>query len=548
MAQQNLDFNIAANVKGMEAIATLINRVGALENETKKLASANAALSNSTDAVIRNGVRYNNALDAQSKELRNARQGTQQLGMQFNDLATSISTGASPIQAFNQQLGQIGYALSMMGGTAGRVGEFLAGPWGAAILVATMALGPMISKLFEASEETKKLQKSAESLDEAVAARKASEQGLQLALAKTASEYRKIRLEMQANAITAVNAAKVELNARLKVLTGLMAEQQRMEEEVRGAGGLRAGAEMGTGQITDRFFNSRATAQAITSVKAQTAELEKLTGKLNAATVDVVQAAARADRAGGRADRGGKPEENFSNVNLVEREQVFIGEILRKGQQHWQEYWDNIPVIASHAMEKIVDINTMATASVNTLGEQMSKDWLSRYGEIQQSFTSVGNAVANSFQGMLTGAMSWKDGMKGIINAVINELWRLFVVQQIVGLVTGGLNNLFGFNVAGARAAGGPVTANKPYLVGEKGPEIVVPGSSGTVIPNRHIGQAQGGGAVTINVDARGSADPAAVRAQVQQGIIEAAPSIIAAAEARTVQGLRRPRLGGAIK
>ena len=38
--------------------------------------------------------------------------------------------------------------------------------------------------------------------------------------------------------------------------------------------------------------------------------------------------------------------------------------------------------------------------------------------------------------------------------------------------------------LAGAKAGGGPVESGKPYLVGEQGPEVVVPGSSGTVIPN----------------------------------------------------------------
>jgi len=111
VAQQNLDFNIIAHTKGMEAIATMINRVGALEAETKRLASANATLSASTDTVIRNGVRYNNAMDAQSRALRQNRQGTQQLGMQINDFATSVSSGSSVTQAFTQQLGQVGYAM-----------------------------------------------------------------------------------------------------------------------------------------------------------------------------------------------------------------------------------------------------------------------------------------------------------------------------------------------------------------------------------------------------------------------------------------------------
>lgn len=37
------------------------------------------------------------------------------------------------------------------------------------------------------------------------------------------------------------------------------------------------------------------------------------------------------------------------------------------------------------------------------------------------------------------------------------------------------------------REKGGPVTAGKPYLVGEKGPEIVVPEEDGEVIPNKDL-------------------------------------------------------------
>lgn len=41
--------------------------------------------------------------------------------------------------------------------------------------------------------------------------------------------------------------------------------------------------------------------------------------------------------------------------------------------------------------------------------------------------------------------------------------------------------------LAGARAAGGPVQGGQPYLVGEQGPEIIVPRQSGTVIPNHQL-------------------------------------------------------------
>jgi hypothetical protein len=41
--------------------------------------------------------------------------------------------------------------------------------------------------------------------------------------------------------------------------------------------------------------------------------------------------------------------------------------------------------------------------------------------------------------------------------------------------------------IAGARADGGPVQAQRPYLVGERGPEIIVPKTAGTVIPNHMV-------------------------------------------------------------
>ncbi len=54
----------------------------------------------------------------------------------------------------------------------------------------------------------------------------------------------------------------------------------------------------------------------------------------------------------------------------------------------------------------------------------------------------------------------------------------------------------------GARAAGGPVSASTPYLVGERGPEIFLPGSSGSIVPNSQIGGTGvfGGSGATINI------------------------------------------------
>ena len=48
------------------------------------------------------------------------------------------------------------------------------------------------------------------------------------------------------------------------------------------------------------------------------------------------------------------------------------------------------------------------------------------------------------------------------------------------------------------REKGGSITANTPYIVGERGPELVVPHRGGTVIPNNQLSSAMGGGGQNV--------------------------------------------------
>ena len=52
---------------------------------------------------------------------------------------------------------------------------------------------------------------------------------------------------------------------------------------------------------------------------------------------------------------------------------------------------------------------------------------------------------------------------------------------------------------AGRRAAGGPVQAGKPYMVGENGPEMWVPNANGSIVPTHKLGGG-GGGDTTVYV------------------------------------------------
>lgn len=85
----------------------------------------------------------------------------------------------------------------------------------------------------------------------------------------------------------------------------------------------------------------------------------------------------------------------------------------------------------------------------------------------------------------------------GILN---NTTARPRVILDVVSAITGrdasSSGSGSGRTYIGGKAAGGPVRGGTPYLVGERGPEIMVPSGSGTVLPNGW----GGGGGVTIIV------------------------------------------------
>jgi len=70
------------------------------------------------------------------------------------------------------------------------------------------------------------------------------------------------------------------------------------------------------------------------------------------------------------------------------------------------------------------------------------------------------------------------------------------------------------------RAKGGSVTGGSPYIVGERGPELFMPGRSGGIAPAGSFG---GGTNVVVNVDATGSNVQGDDQSSKQLGVLLAA-------------------------
>lgn len=111
--------------------------------------------------------------------------------------------------------------------------------------------------------------------------------------------------------------------------------------------------------------------------------------------------------------------------------------------------------------------------------------------------SSIRDAFSSAFMSMVDGTKSVKAAFRDMARSIILKLYEVLVVQQLVNSIMGFVGKAFPAlapAIAGGRAMGGPVTGNKAYLVGERGPEIVVPSRNAQVIPNNQMG----GGGVTV--------------------------------------------------
>ena len=155
---------------------------------------------------------------------------------------------------------------------------------------------------------------------------------------------------------------------------------------------------------------------------------------------------------------------------------------------------------------------------IGALQDELIK--LTNIGNIAVSVAdSIGTAFSQAFQGIISGTMTAQEALASFFKSVgdafiqmaseiIAKQITMIILQTILkalgggggaspfagGPATGGETNTFAY-AAGApqfRADGGSVRASTPYLVGERGPELFVPGTSGGVMSNSDLRASMG--------------------------------------------------------
>jgi tape measure domain-containing protein len=157
---------------------------------------------------------------------------------------------------------------------------------------------------------------------------------------------------------------------------------------------------------------------------------------------------------------------------------------------------------------------------------------------ITTAAAGIGDAFSTSFKGIISGSMTAKEALASFFTSVadmfldmaaqiIAKMITMAILNAVLGVLPGiggagsgtlalssnpnvgaymgggGIEGITMGTFGGFKANGGSVSSGQTYMVGERGPELFVPGRSGTIVANDKMGG--GNTNVVVNVDAKGS-------------------------------------------
>lgn len=132
-----------------------------------------------------------------------------------------------------------------------------------------------------------------------------------------------------------------------------------------------------------------------------------------------------------------------------------------------------------------VEAATEAQAKIDAINERARDNFNNLFGQ------NMVQAAESGFDGILK---AWANTIQQMVAQLISS--KIFdLLAGIGGGGAGSFGGAFASLFGGARAAGGPVSGGRSYLVGERGPELFTPGASGNITPNN----AMGGTVINVN-------------------------------------------------
>ena len=126
--------------------------------------------------------------------------------------------------------------------------------------------------------------------------------------------------------------------------------------------------------------------------------------------------------------------------------------------------------------------------------------------KIEDAFQALSDSINNDIKNGIAGLIKGTSTLGDMLNNIANKFLDVALNQALFGSILGSGGKKGGglLGAIGLFANGGRPPVGKPSIVGERGPELFIPRSSGTIVPNNKLG---GGNntSVVVNVDASGS-------------------------------------------
>lgn len=551
----------------------LVFELQAVDRATAPLKAVQTQLDNTTAATRRLSSQTNSATTDMRKF---ALGGLQQAGYQVGDFAVQVANGTNKMQAFGQQAPQILQIFGPLGAVAGAAVAIFA-----AIAVTAEKASGGVSGLAKAmgdltgvsaglSSQMEMLRFGVDTAEEATVLR--SIIGLRDEIAKKTEQYRATdSLSAKQNLAEEITALKTQLSGQKSIIDEINKKRDaiaQIDVVNRGMMAVELGHAKAVGQAErERIARGEAIYGQMIAIQSAQAEYIKsqesfnnrlmlgyaLYGNLrrqaqglaaDAAaaaqaavdpqmfkTIGAYQAYARSRLAAPTEPT--KPKEDKpsgggkTDPMKTLREQLALEtELLGKTEAQQR-------VIQALGL----DYKKYGDTALNGLVEQITKmDQLNKLAEQQKEIAStIRSAFSGAFMSMVDGTKSVKDAFRDMARSIIAKLYEVLVVQSIVNRIMGFVGKAFPALAPAINTAwnGGGITGNKPVLVGEKGPELIVPSRNAQVVANHQMG----GGGVTVVQNINISTGVAqTVRAEIRQLM----PQIAESAKAAVADAKRR--------
>lgn len=202
------------------------------------------------------------------------------------------------------------------------------------------------------------------------------------------------------------------------------------------------------------------------------------------------------DKMGGKGKKAKTPKQQFDEelarmrdrIKLIDQETASVGmlnsvqETNRVRQELINAAREKGIKLTPEVLEDIEDIAAAYGKSTQAL------DDANRALQMQMDlYNEFGSAIGDALGAIISGS---EDAERALAKMVLQMIQAVIQAQILntIGQTNPGVGNMFsqiiGGIFGGFKAEGGPVSAGTAYVVGEKGPELMVPKQNGMIIPN----------------------------------------------------------------